>query len=354
MAEKKGQSSAYWKKRFEEYEKKSNLKSQSHIKSMAKEYAAAKKSTEKDLAVFYNRLAASNDIPNIAAAKKLLNANELKDFHMTLEEYTALAKENGITGDWTKQLENASLKQRISRLEAMKIQIEHHANTLMAKEIKGLDGFAKTAYQDAYYNGAFEIAKGTGVGKTLARLDDKKINTVIHKPWAADGMNFSERIWGKNRPQLISTLHRELTQSFIRGDGPTKAIENISNKFDTSASSAARLVQTEEAYFSSVAQKTAFSDLDVEKYQIVATLDSHTSTICQGLDGEVFNMSDYEAGVTAPPFHVRCRTTTAPYFEDDTGTRAARDNETGATVQVPSDITYKEWFNKFVKETVKE
>ena len=49
-------------------------------------------------------------------------------------------------------------------------------------------------------------------------------------------------------------------------------------------------------------------------------------------------MKDYEAGVTVPPFHVYCRTTTVPYFDDEfnVGERAARDPETGKTYYVPS------------------
>lgn len=341
----------YWQKRFEILEQRSNLRSQSHISGLAKQYRAAIRETKKDLAVFYNRLAANNDLPSIAAAKKLLAADELADFKMSLATYTRLAKENGITGDWTKLLENASLKHRISRLEAIKLQLEHHATLLMRQELTGLEAFAGSAYEAAYYNGAFEIAKGTGVGKTLFRLDNKTINTVIHKPWAADGRNFSARVWGQHRPQLVQNLHRDLTRSLMRGEGPDKAIAAISHDFDVSLNAAARLVQTEEAYFSSVAQRDVFNDLDVEQYEIIATLDSHTSDICQDLDGKVFKMSEFEAGVTAPPFHVRCRTTTAPYFDDEVdATRAARDPETGQTVQVPAGMKYQDWKNKFVAE----
>ena len=62
------------------------------------------------------------------------------------------------------------------------------------------------------------------------------------------------------------------------------------------------------------------------RYQIVATLDSRTSDICRHLDGKVFDMKDYEPGVTAPPFHVYCRSCTVPYFadNDENGMRAAR------------------------------
>jgi hypothetical protein len=59
-------------------------------------------------------------------------------------------------------------------------------------------------------------------------------------------------------------------------------------------------------------------------------------------------MDEYEAGVTAPPFHPRCRTTTAPYFDDEVdATRAARDPETGKTVQVPADMKYQDWKDQY-------
>ena len=106
---------------------------------------------------------------------------------------------------------------------------------------------------------------------------------------------------------------------------------------------------TEQAYFSSAAQKDCFNDLDVEEYEVVATLDSHTSDICRSLDGKVFKMSDYKPGVTAPPFHVYCRSTTAPHFKDnfDAGERAARGAD-GKTYYVPDDVTYSEWKKAFV------
>src|SRR6185312_8870527 len=99
-----------------------------------------------------------------------------------------------------------------------------------------------------------------------------------------------------------------MTQAFARGEGPQRLISVIQKKMNTSRSNAARLVQTEQAFFSAVSQRDVFKELDVERYEIVATLDSKTSDICQSLDGEVFKMSDYEPGVTANPFHPRCRT----------------------------------------------
>lgn len=78
----------------------------------------------------------------------------------------------------------------------------------------------------------------------------------------------------------------------------------------------------------------------------MATLDSHTSAICQEMDGKRFPISKMEVGVTAPPFHPWCRTTTAPYDPDFEGIlppekRAARD-EDGKTYLTGAK-NYKEW-----------
>lgn len=54
-----------------------------------------------------------------------------------------------------------------------------------------------------------------------------------------------------------------------------------------------------------------YKELDIKEYEIVETLDSRTCDVCADLDGKVFKMSEYQVGVTAPPFHPRCRGCTA-------------------------------------------
>jgi SPP1 gp7 family putative phage head morphogenesis protein len=131
------------------------------------------------------------------------------------------------------------------------------------------------------------------------------------------------------------------------GRSPDEAIKAIANKMKTSKNQAGRLVMTESAFFSSQSQGDAFNQLDVEQYEIVATLDSRTSEICQELDGQVFDMKDFQPGVTAPPFHVWCRTTTVPHFDDNYTERAARGAD-GKTYYVPGDMKYPDWKKTFV------
>lgn len=114
---------------------------------------------------------------------------------------------------------------------------------------------------------------------------------------------------------------------------------------------ASNLVMTESAFFASAAQRDCFNDLDVERYEVVATLDSHTSQTCRDMDGHVFDMKDYEVGATAPPFHGRCRSVTAPWFDDNYIEERAARGADGKTYYVPGNMKYEDWYEVFVEQS---
>lgn len=337
--------SDYWKKRFEILEQSAVSKGASYYSSLEKEYREASRRIESEISTWYTRFATNNGI-TLSEARKLLNSSELAEFRWTVQDYIKFGEENALNGQWMKQLENASARVHISRLEALKIQMQQQMEVLYGNQTDGIDTLARKIYSDGYYHTAFEIQRGFNVGWDLQSLNEKQLERVLNKPWTADNQTFRDKCW-KQKTDLVSTVSTELTQAIMRGDSPDKAIKTISEKFKVAKNKAGRLVMTESAYFASEAQKDCFNELDVERFEIVATLDSHTSKICQDLDGQVFEMKDYQAGVTAPPFHPWCRTTTVPYFEDNYTERAARDAE-GNTYYVPSTMTYKDWKKTFV------
>ena len=342
----------YWRKRFEQLEEAQNNKSVKYYLELEKQYKLAINSIEKDILAWYNRFAKNEGI-SLLEAKKLLNTRELEEFKWNVEEYIKYGKENAINQKWIKELENASARVHITRLEALKLQIQQQVEVLYGNEIDGIDKLMRDIYTSEYYHTAFNVQQGVNVGWSLMSLDTNRINKIISKPWATDGLNFSERIWGKYRPTLVNELHTKLTQSIIRGENPKNLVNDFAKRFNVSKSQAKNLIMTESAFFASASRKDCFSDLDVEKYEIIATLDLRTSNICRELDGKVFDMKDYQVGITAPPFHCRCRTTTAPWFEDEEGYRAAR-GEDGKTYYVPSSMKYNEWYEKYVKNNSKQ
>lgn len=342
-------SANYWKKRFELLEQSQNQQGVQCYAELERKYRQAQRQIETQIQAWYGRFASNNGI-SIQDARKMLTNKELAELKWDINEYIRYGEQNALSGTWVKELENASARYHISRLEALKLQTQQQIEVLFGNQLDSIDSAMKSIYTSGYYHTAYEIQKGFGVGWDFATLDDKTISKIINKPWAVDGQNFSSRIW-TNKQKLVNELNTTLTQNIILGQDPQKAIDEIARKLNVSKTSAGRLVMTEEAFFSSAAQKDCFNELDVEQFEIVATLDSHTSEICQEMDGKVFPMSQWEVGITAPPFHVWCRTTTVPAFGDEfdhIGERAAR-GEDGKTYHVPGDMTYKDWQKAFVK-----
>lgn len=341
--------SEYWQQRFGQLENASHQEAMTVYSRIEESFYQAQREIENKINSWYVRFANNNEI-TINEAKKLLNSNELKEFKWDVQEYIKYGHENELNELWMKELENASTKYHISRLEALKIQTQQTMEKLFGNELDEVDNLTKNSYINNYFHTMFEYQKGFNVGFNVTNIDQNKLSKIVNKPWAVDEKNFSERIWG-NKTKLINELHNELTKMCLTGKSPDESIKYLSKKFNTSKAQAGNLIMTENAYFSQLAQKDCFNALDVEKYEIVATLDSHTSEICKEQDGKVYNMKDYQPGLTAPPFHNYCRSTTVPHFDDDfdlEGERAARD-EDGKTYYVSDKMKYDDWYKKYVQ-----
>ena len=340
----------YWKDRFEQIEKICHDKGAVTYREIEEQYRKAQREIESQISVWYQRFAVNNGI-TMQEARRLLTSGELAELKWDVNEYIKYGQQNAIDGKWMKQLENASARAHISRLEALQLQLQQQLEVVFGNQMDGIDKAMRAVYSAGYLHTAFEIQKGVGVGHNFAALNQTLIDGVLKKPWAPDGKNFSGRVWS-NKQKLINELNTTLTQGIILGKDPSKIINAMSKKLDVSKTAAGRLVMTESAAFASRAQEDCFKELDVEEYEIVATLDSHTSEICQDMDGKVFKMSERQIGVNAPPFHVNCRTTTVPYFNDEwsKNTERAARNEDGDTYYVLDDMTYEEWKKEFVKD----
>ena len=343
-------SKEYWKKRSQILEQATFDNTKDEYKKIAKAFDKSQKEIQAKIDKWLARIAKNNGDITLEEARELLNKNELAEFKWTVKEYIKYGEENAIDQRWMKELENASAKHHIDKLTALKLECQAEYDKAFNTENQKVTDAVKEAYTDRYDHVGYEVQKGFNVGFKLNGISEEKLDKVIRKPWAPDGKNFSDRIWTK-KEQMVEELYQALVRNTLGGSNLKDVINSMTKYVDKSTknakSAAARLVMTESAYFASQGQKDCFNDLGVEKYEIVATLDNKTTEICQGLDGKVFEMKEFEAGVTAPPFHVNCRSTTAPYFDDEfsLGERAAR-GEDGKTYYVPSDMTYKEWKGK--------
>ena len=338
----------YWTKRFEALEEAQMQKGTEYYARLEKQYRRAQRTVQKDIETWYARLAVNNEL-TLQGARKLLTADELEEFHWNVMEYIEKGRTLNISDQWAKHLENASAKFHISRLEAIKLQMQNHVEVLYGTEHDEFTDLMENIYTEGYYHTAYEIQKGFGIGYDLMRLDKNKVEKVLSKPWAADGSNFSSRIWTQ-KAQLVNELETHLTQAIIQGQNPSAVTDIIAKRFDVSKGRAGRLVMTEAAFFNSASNRDCYKELDVEQYEVLATLDRKTSDICQEMDGKVFKMSEYAVGLTAPPFHTWCRTTTVPFFDDEfeLGSKRAARGDDGKTYFVPADMKYSDWKKTFV------
>lgn len=340
----------YWEERFLLLNEMLLQQGEEYAQNAARAYMLAMLEIEKDINNFYAIFANENNM-TYQQAKQILTSEQRQAFQMELQDYIAYGQQNNLDDVWIKKLENASTLHRITRLQAIQYQLQQQVEKLEAQKIKGITETLKNIYKEGYYRTAYEIQKGTGIGQSFSKIDENKIDKVLARAWAPDGKNFSERVWGTDRTQLIYQLQTRFTQGVIRGESSQKIIKDMSKALYSSRKATERLVLTESAFFASTSRKDTYENLGVKQYKVLATLDLKTSELCRKLDGKVFDIKDYKIGVTASPFHPRCRTTTVPNIDSQyiqNQQRAARNKE-GKTYYIPSDMTYEQWHKNYVE-----
>lgn len=243
-------------------------------------------------------------------------------------------------------VDSPAYEYRMKRLASLLQNTEKRIKELYGITLEDTTSFLKSIIPEAYYHTIFDIAQGTGIEPSFAAVNEKLINAIVEEPWS--GKNYSKRIWA-NTDKLSNELREVLTQAAMSGESISKTLRKVAESFNTSSYNAERLIRTETTYACNQAEIASYNELDIDRYKYVATLDTRTSPICQQLDGKIFETEKARAGLNLPAMHPNCRSTTIPYFEDFEPTeRAARDSD-GKPIRVPANMTYPEWYDKYVK-----
>lgn len=346
--------SNYWAKRYEDESERAFGLGKMTSRNLRKQADIIIRRMEKNVNDWYQRYADENGI-SLADARKELNARELKAFKMTLEEYRRQAEQEGLSDEYKQMLKQASIRKRLDREQELYINTVHELERWAKTQDTDISDLLNKVYESTNYRTAHLTQTMKGEYGKYGQVDPNTVQCIIHSPWAPDGKDFSERIWD-NRKKLAKTMQNEFTQAMIIGQGTADISKAIAKNMNTSYSNTNRLVETELARVHSQAFMDCMAELDVDAVEILATLDSKTSPICRRMDGKVVQRKDAKPGVTIPPFHCHCRSTTVPYLGDDladiagSGTRAARDPKTGKTVFVEGELDYGEWEKRYISE----
>ena len=164
----------YWAERFLLLNEMLLQKGEAYQKQLEEVYAMVFLSIEKEINDFYTRFSRENHI-TFAQAKQMLTTKEREAFQMTLQEYIQYGSMEGVDEKWLKKLENASTVHRITMLQAIQYQLQHHAERLTAKKAEGLTRALKEIYKEGYYRTAYTMQ----INNPFAKIDENKIEKEI-------------------------------------------------------------------------------------------------------------------------------------------------------------------------------
>ena len=277
-----------------------------------------------------------NTMQDQTSLEELLNALRNKDSDKTKQELL-------------RELEAPAYRVRIERLQDLLRQVDTVMQEVYQQEQLFDTSFFQNLCEDTYYHSIYSIQKRTGYGFSFSNISQKQISQVLSMNWS--GSHYSQRIW-KNTQELSETLKQELLVSLLTGRTDRETSEVIMNRCGAGAMQARRLVRTESCFLSGELTARSYEECGIEKYRYLATLDLRTSKICRELDGKIFSIKDRKAGKNYPPMHPWCRSTTISVIDEDelrNMKRRAYNPKTGRTETVPANMTYDQWYKKYVK-----
>jgi SPP1 gp7 family putative phage head morphogenesis protein len=276
--------------------------------------------------------------------KNMKDQKDLNELHKVLEARPNDPNIQRLLAD----LDSPAYAYRMKRLERLNDDLDRMRESIYHSEKRGSDAFYSDLMKDSYYKATFDLQQQTGLAYSFSSLPETEIKRLKGLKWTGEA--YSDRIWS-NTGALASSVKDELLVSLMTGRSVKDTAQAIAERFEVSQNNARRLVRTESAFFHNQMELLSYEDADIEKYIFVAVLDKRTSRICQEHDNIVYRVDEAEPGVNHPPMHPWCRSTTVAHDEDADYSklkRRARNPVTGKTELVPADMTYKEWYDKYV------
>jgi phage head morphogenesis protein, SPP1 gp7 family len=314
-----------------------------------KVYQEAKTYLDKEINKIFDKFQRDYGLSQVDARQVLKNMKDKKDLNELRKVLEARPNDPNIQR-LLADLDSPAYSFRMKRLERLSDDLDRMRESIYHSEKTGSDAFYSDLMKDSYYKATFDLQQQTGLAYGFSGLPESEIKHLQSFSWVGDGSTYSTNIW-KNTGKLTSSIKDELLMSLMTGRGTRETAQAIAERFNVGQNDARRLVRTESAFFHNQMELLSYEEADIEKYIFVAVLDKRTSRICQEHDNQVYDRDKATTGVNCPPMHPWCRSTTVAYDEDADYSklkRRARNPKTGKTELVPADMTYKEWYSKYV------
>ena len=322
-----------------------------------KVYQEAKTYLDKEINKIFDKFQRDYGLSQVDARQVLKNMKDKKDLNELRKVLEARPNDPNIQR-LLADLDSPAYSFRMKRLERLSDDLDRMRESIYHSDKTGSDAFYSDLMKDSYHKATFDLQQQTGLAYGFSGLPESEIKHLQSFSWVGDGSTYSTNIW-KNTGKLTSSIKDELLMSLMTGRDTRETAQAIAERFNVGQNDARRLVRTESAFFHNQMELLSYEEADIEKYIFVAVLDKRTSRICQEHDNQVYDRDKAVPGVNCPPMHPWCRSTTVAYDEDADYSklkRRARNPVTGKTELVPADMTYKEWYSKYVdgEDVVKE
>lgn len=302
----------YWTERALQQEQNAQIVADRYMAQIGQSLADYKHQLVSEIEKFYARYAVDNKMTH-AEAKQYLTDKERREFkNVTLERFREMALNPDTP---TPLLDALGYRHRISRKEALLAEIERLTAELYGKP-EGIHDKVTEALSNVYIKGKIHQAKNLAhfgiIEKPILGVDAVKHKMASN--WS--GKTFSTNVWGHDAA-VYKSISDTINKGLTGGWSIDRMARALSERTGVAYHRADTLVRTETTFYNNLATLDTIKELGGDHYEIVAVLDSRTSEICRLENHEVHSVKEYEPGRTAPPFHVRCRSTIRPAVKSD-------------------------------------
>ncbi|NLR08676.1 MULTISPECIES: minor capsid protein [Lactobacillaceae] len=341
----KASTEKYWKRRHLQVKAKEIKNAEAYEKALQSELNGMYRELHAEMEKWYVKYANNQGMTKEEAVTGLADVNS-QNWGMTLERFERNAKR----GRHTERLDEEYYRSRVARLQDLEQQLRQVAQPYASREADRMrDGLANQ-FEDTYMRTNYTVQASKGAfTANFAHFNEAQLRIAVSTPWGKDGKDFSKRIWKNYQQDLPKILKDSVLTSTLMGYSPQKASQLFHAKFqDFKKSNVHRLVTSEMGHIAEEAAAKGYEENEIEWYEYMATLESHTCDTCGRLDGQKIKLSERKDGINYPLIHPYCRCTTVPYLEDlpDITERWSRDPETGKGKMI-KDVKFNEWKKSF-------
>lgn len=200
-----------------------------------------------------------------------------------------------------------SAKNRITELSLLKSYIQHQTNYIAQESISEVEKLLKFVITDTFERNHFNICKQIGFEIEFNRPSKSRIDKLLNHEWL--NSTWYNRIQN-NCGALQQQVEEVLTTGVLKGKPVKYMAEQLTNCSNYGIVASERVVRTETSHFANKCEMESYSDLGIEKYLWISTLDGKTCNCgrngkpsCADRDGKVYEVGGKDSPMPPDDSH---------------------------------------------------